>query len=393
MTEPRRKLKGIADLYSIEDARNRQATAATNVKETTLNLPTEDASSQDISHQDISLQVPSSKTKISKAVTPVPTGRRVDNEIEYTRPETNRPPQDTSQQDTFHQDISSQTPSLNLNLGIDAARGYFPVFNDLSDKLIPEKKLNAFEQAILHRMYRLSRGWKSDECEVSHGELVRTCNISKSQVRRTLVSLGEKGLIVNLGRSSSGPERNRYKVLPGVPVMPSQDISRQNTSRQTAGMPSRSTVSGQDASQGDTNKNNNKDLINTDTQTAGGVRVGSKFTLEECRSFAESLREEGIQNPGGYATTIHRSGEADERIEAFLKQHVVKAERPLLDAGQIQEQANAIVSMLRQGSSIEEVEQQMASNFRPAQWHMIRSIVMAQASVQRKPADAQDSET
>jgi hypothetical protein len=48
--------------------------------------------------------------------------------------------------------------------------------------------------------------------------------------------------------------------------------------------------------------------------------VGSKFTIEECRRYAEHLRStgQGINNPGGYATTIHRTGEADELIERFL---------------------------------------------------------------------------
>ncbi len=32
----------------------------------------------------------------------------------------------------------------------------------------------------------------------------------------------------------------------------------------------------------------------------------------------ESLRKDGITNPGGYATKIHRSGEADDLIETFL---------------------------------------------------------------------------
>jgi hypothetical protein len=33
-----------------------------------------------------------------------------------------------------------------------------------------------------------------------------------------------------------------------------------------------------------------------------GVGVCSRFTLQECRKYAESLRGEGITNPGGYAT-------------------------------------------------------------------------------------------
>lgn len=46
----------------------------------------------------------------------------------------------------------------------------------------------------------------------------------------------------------------------------------------------------------------------------------SKFSLEECKRFAEHLQKtgQGINNPGGYATAIFRSGEADVQIEAFL---------------------------------------------------------------------------
>jgi hypothetical protein len=69
-----------------------------------------------------------------------------------------------------------------------------------------------------------------------------------------------------------------------------------------------------------TNKNSNKDLKNN-THTEQRVGVGSRFSLEECRRFAEHLQKtgQGINNPGGYATTIFRSGEFDEQIEAFLR--------------------------------------------------------------------------
>jgi hypothetical protein len=56
------------------------------------------------------------------------------------------------------------------------------------------------------------------------------------------------------------------------------------------------------------------------TQTQEGVRAGSRFTIEECRKYAKHLQStgQGINNPGGYATTIHRTGEADILIENFL---------------------------------------------------------------------------
>ncbi|HET9533153.1 MAG TPA: hypothetical protein VFQ92_22545 [Blastocatellia bacterium] len=52
--------------------------------------------------------------------------------------------------------------------------------------------------------------------------------------------------------------------------------------------------------------------------------AGSKYTLEECRRYAEHLQKsgQGITNPGGYATTIYRTGEADSLIEKFINPEV-----------------------------------------------------------------------
>ena len=47
--------------------------------------------------------------------------------------------------------------------------------------------------------------------------------------------------------------------------------------------------------------------------------------------------------------------------------------------------------MLQHGSSIEEVEQLLAGNFRPAQWHMIRSVALAQAKLAGAPAKPRNS--
>jgi len=61
---------------------------------------------------------------------------------------------------------------------------------------------------------------------------------------------------------------------------------------------------------------------NADPPTSARTkRQASKFSLEECRRYSEYLHTsgQGITNPGGYATMIYRSGEADALIEKFLK--------------------------------------------------------------------------
>jgi hypothetical protein len=55
--------------------------------------------------------------------------------------------------------------------------------------------------------------------------------------------------------------------------------------------------------------------------------------------------------------------------------------KPELNAEQIQEQVTLMTRLIREGSEMRELEEQFAANFRPSQWHMIRSIALAQANV------------
>jgi hypothetical protein len=319
MERQKRKLKGIADLYNIEDERQRrQPTPIEDVPQ--QNIPREV-----ITEQAISSKVPPSNT-LQEDISHKTTSKTLENisvqPSEVVKEERIvNPPQNITSQNISNQDISRQDIFIPATWApdlVDTGRGYFPVYNDVTDRLIRDLKLDVYEQSVLLKMYRESRGWKSDECEISHAEIVRSCNISKSQSQRTLAKLSARGLIVNLGRSKSGPERNRFRVLPGVPIIPHKNIFREDISREGDDISPENTIVGQDIFSGDTNKNSNKESLNTHTQP--GVGVGSKFSLEECKRFAEHLQKtgQGINNPGGYATAIFRSGEADAQIEAFL---------------------------------------------------------------------------
>lgn len=69
-----------------------------------------------------------------------------------------------------------------------------------------------------------------------------------------------------------------------------------------------------------------------------------------------------------------------EVVEASSKQ-VTGSSKPELSAEQIQEQVNLMAGLMRDGTEMKELEEQFAANFRPAQWHMIRSIALAQVSI------------
>jgi hypothetical protein len=202
---------------------------------------------------------------------------------------------------------------------VDPSKGYFQYLNDLTDRVIPELKLKPFEQVVLNRLYRLSRGWKAEECTVGLGSLAKQCVMSRTSVQKSIAILVEKGLIEDLGEDKKGgKEGKRYRVLPGMTVTP-RTIPKDTIVKDEGTIVSETTEVRGTMPPATTNKDNNKDLINTHSNTEG-VRVGSKFSIEECRRYAEHLRStgQGINNPGGYATTIHRTGEADALIESFL---------------------------------------------------------------------------
>jgi len=277
----------------------------------------------------------------------------------------------SSQPNTSSQPIlDNQTVSnpLNLLASVPDIKGDVRVPHKYSDYLC--RMLKPDEQAVYWQLYRLSWGWGKDSCFISNPKLSERSNVPLSSMKRAVAGLISKGLIAKTGQSNGfGKDQGVEYRLPILDWQP-------NTSSQPilSSQPNMAPIK--------------VNTLNTHTQTPVGV--GSRYTLEECRAFADSLRHEGIQNPGGYATAIHRSGEADPRIGEFLKQCAQEPGRPELDSGQIQEQANLVASMLRRGTSSEEVERLMGGDFRPAQWRMIRSIALAQAAA---PApEAQDPE-
>ncbi len=198
---------------------------------------------------------------------------------------------------------------------VDPNNGYYPTFNDISDRLIPTLGLDAFEQTVLLRLYRLSRGWRRQTCVVGYGALVKACNISRSQAQRAIASLIEKGLVVSDGRAR-GTTGTNYVVLPSVPAIPSQNIVSENIFPQGGNMVSQNTVKDETIFPQNTNKHTEEKQTKEHTQK--GARVRSRFTLQECERYAASLIDKGIKNPAGLARKIHRDGESDDAIAAFL---------------------------------------------------------------------------
>jgi hypothetical protein len=100
--------------------------------------------------------------------------------------------------------------------------------------------------------------------------------------------------------------------------------------------------------------------------------AASRTTVTSAPAFlAEHLRRRLRKTD---ARQIEREvGEASSRQTAGVA-------KPELNAEQIQEQVNLMAGLMRDGAEMRELEEQFAPNFRPSQWHMIRSIALAQAN-------------
>ena len=192
--------------------------------------------------------------------------------------------------------------------------------HEITDRILPTLKPGC--QVVLMRLYRLSAGFGSSTCHVSLPKLASSCNISETQIRIFLRDLEQRKLIkrlsIDLANKIQSERGITFEVL----------LPRLATTKSVAGVKK---AGGAETTGGTENEPNKvitqKENTQTQDEPVVGVRVGSKFTIEECRKYAKHLQStrQGINNPGGYATTIHRTGEADMLIESFLHPETTSA--------------------------------------------------------------------
>jgi hypothetical protein len=154
---------------------------------------------------------------------------------------------------------------------------------------------------------------------------------------------------------------------------------------------------------------------------SGKLTPISRFRMAECFRFAKHLYDtgQGIANPGGYATSIYRTGEADDLIEQFLhpseptvqvnidscpncqgsgfwypegvergvakckherlvNQSIVPQNAPAerrLPSEDIEEQAKVFAELLESDYSLEQLATQFAAGVHPEDWQLIMARV------------------
>jgi len=187
----------------------------------------------------------------------------------------------------------------NLLASLSHTPGFLRLPNTVTDSLL--RLLDTDAQAVYIQLYRLSHGNSKPLCWISLPKLAERTNIKMTSLKVAIKRLEERGLIrknnINLGY---GKQQGVEYSVSSPDSQPSPDSQSPRGSQ----------------SRGDPIKETHIKETHTNTE---GVGVSSRFSLAECRRYADSLRADGITNPGGYATKIQRSGEADELIAKFLE--------------------------------------------------------------------------
>lgn len=175
----------------------------------------------------------------------------------------------------------------------------------LTDSLF--KLLDVPERVVYEQLYRLSWGFGKDFCTIGLPKLAERSGLKPTATHGAVARLTKKGLVIKAAATFG---KNKEQGITYRLPLPEWLVRNERLSLNERLSPN------------DSNKvNTHKDTHNTEEAPDGaGVRVGSRFTIEECRRYAKHLQStgQGINNPGGYATTIKRTGEADELIAAFL---------------------------------------------------------------------------
>jgi DNA-binding Lrp family transcriptional regulator len=197
--------------------------------------------------------------------------------------------------------VGLDVSGINLMASLPQVKGHLKVWNQFIDYLYPQ--LEPAEQAVHLQLYRLSWGFDKPTCFIGTPNLAKRAGVSRNTAAKAVSGLEKKGLIKKLGMKfgKDSEQGIEYWVQPAP-------AAKESSGPTKFGGPTKSGAIKESV----VNKRH--------TQTQSGVSVFSRFTLEECRRYADHLKQtsQGITNPGGYATKIFRSGEADALIEAFL---------------------------------------------------------------------------
>jgi hypothetical protein len=316
MTETKRKYRGIEDLYEAEEQmRQKPVLVSTSLPDS--NSP-ESNRLPDSNRRPESNRLPNSSRPESNSL-PIQQATAYQNNSlldSNSLPDSNSP-----------QVLATSTDSpLNLMASLPDVGGFTKFWHQLTDYLYGQ--LTPAEQVVHIQLFRLSWGHNKSSCKIGLPQLAKRAGIGRSTAQTAVAGLINKGLIkkVQTHFGSDKEQGNEYYVVPPSSMVTSGSQSKRNSLPESNSLPNIR----------HNKENTYKETTQTQDAPAASVCVGSKFTIEECRRYAKHLQAtgQGINNPGGYATTIHRTGEADLLIDSFLHPEVAGTPSLNLDTSQ-----------------------------------------------------------
>jgi DNA-binding Lrp family transcriptional regulator len=207
-------------------------------------------------------------------------------------------------------DAPSATPAQSA-----VVAGYTRVPNNLLDRILPT--LDTYDQTVLIRLYRLSRGFGSDTCRVSAPTLAKACNISERQVRKSVIKLEVRGFVKRIEQDFGNKDKSLrgtiFRMLLSDPIA----ARATNTAGQTT--PAHGTAPARGA-------DNKRKAFKENNYKGDGQKI-TRLTPEEIQSFTST-----------------------------------------------------VVDLLREGKSAEEIEAQYAPSMHPADWATVKSVALAQVT-------------
>ena len=312
----KRKYRGIEDLYEAEEQLREERDQS---RKNVAGLP-ESTSLPESSSPPNTSRLPESTSLPEIGSLPIISRLPISEETAYQnnrQPEYNRLPDSNSQPPSS----TGESPALNLMASLPEVNGYMKFWHQLTDHLY--RQLTPAEQVVHIQLYRLSWGHAKPTCEVGLPRLAERAGIGRSTAQQAVNGLVRKGLIKKLKMiiGSNKEQGIEYYVEPPSSLLKSGSLPKNNSLLKSGSLPKSTPIKERDVLKEHTTQKRDQVQSNKDEKEDDrGVRVGSKFTIEECRRYAQHLQAtgQGINNPGGYATTIHRTGEADMLIENFL---------------------------------------------------------------------------
>jgi phage replication O-like protein O len=196
--------------------------------------------------------------------------------------------------------------------------GYTQVSDYVLDFIMPTLSGNQWK--VLCFVIRKTVGWKKESDALSYAQIIAGTGIkSDATVSEALKVLVGKTYILK----SPGDkwEATTYTLNTDFEVTDVSSPASKNEADVTSKNGAVSASKNEDTiNKGEKQEKHTQTQLRAVGAPSGVVCAKSKFSLEECDRYANHLHAsgQGINNPGGYAQSIYRSGVADAKIERFL---------------------------------------------------------------------------